>query len=83
MLLERCIMGYYSIVVWVYQNLVYRNDPGGAFVKKYHFRSSYDSHSVPLPLLFFLLTSFSVNFLHGPHKITLRVRTNVLAVQPF
>ena len=36
----------------------------------------------PFPPLFFLLTSFSVCSLHGPHKITPRVRTNFLPVQP-
>ena len=53
----------------VYQNLVYRKEPEGAFVKKYHYRSSYGPHSVPLPLTVFLLTSFSVCSLHGPHKM--------------
>ena len=48
---------------------MYQKDPEGAFVKKYHYRSSYGSHSVPLPSLFFLLTSFSECSLHGPHKI--------------
>ena len=34
-------------------DLVYRKDPEGAFVKKYHYRGSYGSHSVPLPLIVF------------------------------
>ena len=34
-------------------DLVYRKDPEGAFVKKYDYRGSYGSHSVPLPLIVF------------------------------
>ena len=34
-------------------DLFYRKDPEGAFVKKYHYRGSYGSHSVPLPLIVF------------------------------
>ena len=34
-------------------DLVYRKDPEGAFVKKYYYRGSYGSHSVPLPLIVF------------------------------
>ena len=36
--------------------LVYRKDPEGsegAFIKKYHQRGFYDSHSSPLPLIVF------------------------------
>ena len=63
-------------------DLVYRKDPEGAFVESTITGVPTAVTPYPFPSLFFLLTSFSVCSLHGPHKLNATGPDEFLPVQP-